>query len=67
MAPPVEPLQTELGACASELAAMCQRELAHLSAGQLERLFALGFALEQLQQNLTDLARCVRDWAAGAG
>jgi uncharacterized membrane protein YccC len=65
--PPVEPLQDELGACASELAAMCQRKLAHLSAGQLERLFALGFALEQLQQNLADLARCVRDWAAAPG
>jgi hypothetical protein len=28
-----------------------------------ERLFALGFALEQLHQNFFDLQRCVRDYA----
>ncbi|HEV2713758.1 MAG TPA: hypothetical protein VGU64_00750 [Terriglobales bacterium] len=36
-----------------------------LSTGELERLFALSFALEQLHHNLIDLARCVREWAGG--
>jgi hypothetical protein len=71
MPPPLEPVEAELAAFASGLAAKRQHELADLSASQLERLFTLGFALEQLQRNMTDLARCVRDWAAspqrGAG
>lgn len=60
--PRVEPLQAELVACATEFAAVRQREQMHLSPGQLERLFVLGFALEQLQSNIIDLARCVREW-----
>jgi len=28
----------------------------------VERLFALGFALEQMHQNFRDLARCVTDF-----
>ena len=62
--PPVKPLQLQLDACASGLAVFRERELAHLSSSQLERLFALGFTLEQLQRNMTDLARCVQEWAA---
>jgi uncharacterized membrane protein YccC len=38
-----------------------------LSNGEVERLFALSFALEQLHHNLIDLARCVREWARGVG
>ena len=34
-----------------------------LSNSEVERLFALSFALEQLHHNLIDLARCVREWA----
>jgi uncharacterized membrane protein YccC len=34
-----------------------------LSDNEVERLFALSFALEQLHHNLIDLARCVREWA----
>jgi hypothetical protein len=34
-----------------------------LSNTEVERLFALSFALEQLHHNLIDLARCVREWA----
>lgn len=62
--PSLELLQDELDACTLQLAAMRQRELMHLSASQLEHLFALSFALEQLQQNIPDLERCVREWAA---
>jgi uncharacterized membrane protein YccC len=36
-----------------------------LSNSEVERLFALSFALEQLHHNLVDLARCVREWAGG--
>jgi uncharacterized membrane protein YccC len=32
-----------------------------LSSSEVERLFALGFALEELRSNFRDLARCVRD------
>ena len=28
-----------------------------------ERFFALGFALEQMRQNLSDLDRCVAEWS----
>src|SRR5215472_5005620 len=60
--PPLEPLQDALDACASRLGSWRQRELANLSATQLEQLFAIGFTLEQLQRNITDLGRCVREW-----
>src|SRR6516165_2336962 len=36
-----------------------------LSNSEVERLFALSFALEQFHHNLIDLARCVREWAGG--
>ena len=61
--PPLQQITAELDACAAQLTALQQRELRHLSVAQLEQLFALGFALEQLQHNVTDLARCIRDWA----
>jgi uncharacterized membrane protein YccC len=63
----LRPPQEALDACASELVAFRQRDLAQLSASQLEQLFALGFALEQLQRNTNDLERCVRDWANSPG
>jgi uncharacterized membrane protein YccC len=63
MPPPLEPLQAELAACASAFAEIRRREQAHLSVNELERVIALGFALDQLQRNIIDLARCVREWA----
>jgi hypothetical protein len=63
MPPPIEPLQLDLGAYGSELATLYHRELTHLSVSHLERIFALAFALQQLQLNIADLARCVREWA----
>jgi uncharacterized membrane protein YccC len=62
MPPPIEPLQLDLGAYESELTTLYYRQLTHLSVSQLERIFALGFALQQLQLNIADLARCVREW-----
>jgi len=35
-----------------------------LSATELEQLFTLGFALDQMRSNLIDLERCVREWRA---
>jgi uncharacterized membrane protein YccC len=61
--PPIDPLQAQLNASISQLAALRQRVPAHLSVRQLEHLFALCFALEQLGQNTVDLQRCVREWA----
>jgi uncharacterized membrane protein YccC len=54
--------QEALDACASELVAFRERDFTHLSAGQLEQLYALGFALEQLQRNTNDLERCMGEW-----
>jgi hypothetical protein len=36
-----------------------------LSTDEAENLFALGFGLEQMHQNLGDLQRCVREWCRG--
>jgi len=60
--PPVGPLQATLDGCVSEIAALRERELANLSAGQLESLFVLGFALDQLLPNIRDLERCIYEW-----
>jgi hypothetical protein len=61
------PPQEELNACASQLALFREHNLAHLSASQLEQLFALSFVLEQLQRNISDLERCVLEWAISPG
>ena len=61
MPPPLQPLQHALAACVAQITAS-QRELAQVSASQLEQLFALGFALSQLQRNIKDLERCVLEW-----
>jgi uncharacterized membrane protein YccC len=54
--------QEELAACASEFAAIRDRDFAQLTPGQLEQLFTVGFALEQLRRNISDLERCVEEW-----
>ena len=41
--------------------------LSALPMAERERLFALGFALQQLQQNLCELAHCLHDWARNPG
>ena len=63
-APSLEPVETALAAHAAEIASIrAERLLQGLSVAEIERIFVLGFALQQLQRNLSDLARCVRDWA----
>jgi hypothetical protein len=49
---------------AAEVAAMRSEGLTRGLPGDVaERFFALGFALEQMRQNLKDLERCVSGWS----
>jgi hypothetical protein len=64
--PPLGPVDASISAYESEVAALRAEGLTlALSTGEVERLFALGFALEQLRQNFADLARCLREFARG--
>jgi len=66
--PPLEPVEGSLQSFDSEIAALRREGLTRaLSTDEIERLFALGFALEQLRQNFSDLARCVQELAGDAG
>jgi len=57
-----------LGAYFGHVAAMRRNgELTALPAAERERIFALGFALQQLRQNLAELADGVADWARNPG
>jgi uncharacterized membrane protein YccC len=57
-----------LAAYIAEVASMRQSgQLSALPAVERERLFALGFALQQFQHNLVELAHCVADWARNPG
>jgi uncharacterized membrane protein YccC len=62
--PPREPVESALDAYAAEVAALRHDgSTRSLSGDEAERFFALGFALEQIGQNLKDLERCVAEWA----
>ena len=66
--PPLDRMDVAMAAYASELAAIGAAGLTQgLPVGDLEHIFALGFALQQLQNNFQDLQRCVQDWARGSG
>jgi hypothetical protein len=61
--PPSETTAVALAACAFEIASMRSEGVTRpLTAGEVEQLFALGFAFEELRRNLADLERSVRDW-----
>jgi hypothetical protein len=63
-APPLEVTDAALKSYAAEIEALRREALTRsLSAEDVERLFALGFALEQIRNNLQDLERCVAEWA----
>jgi uncharacterized membrane protein YccC len=67
-APPREPLDAALTQYTAEIEALRREgKLRELSHEDIERLFATGFALEQLRLNLLDLDRCVDEWAARRG
>jgi uncharacterized membrane protein YccC len=62
--PPLEPMEAALEAYTSEITALRNEGLTRaLSSSDLERLFGLGFALDQLHKNFADLERCVQEWA----
>jgi Fusaric acid resistance protein family len=62
--PPQHALASVFDCYHAELGAIREQGLTRaLSAEAAERFYALGFALEQLRQNLKDLARCVTEWA----
>jgi uncharacterized membrane protein YccC len=62
--PPPDAMEAALEAYTSAFAAIRSEGLTRrLSDSEVERIFALGFALEQLQRNFRDLERCVQEWA----
>jgi hypothetical protein len=66
--PPLDPITTAFEAYTSEIVALRNQGLTRsLSSSEVERLFALGFALEQLNRNFADLARCVEEGARPRG
>jgi hypothetical protein len=66
--PSIEPAELCLKAYDSEVNAVRAEGLTRaLSTDEVERLFALGFVLDQVHRNLADLARCVQEWARPLG
>ena len=66
--PSLQPAEVALKAYGLAISSLRNEGLTRaLSNSEVERLFALSFALEQLHHNLIDLARCVREWAGGVG
>jgi hypothetical protein len=67
-APSLAPTEASLNAYGLAINALRNEGLTRaLSNSEVERFFALSFALEQLHNNLIDLARCVREWAGDVG
>ncbi|MFZ3312141.1 MAG: FUSC family protein [Xanthobacteraceae bacterium] len=62
--PPVDAFEAELAAYIAEVEAVRGEGLTlPLTSNEVEPVFALGFALEQLRQNFIDLRRCVQSYA----
>jgi uncharacterized membrane protein YccC len=65
--PPCDQVEASISAYESEVALLRSEGLTRaLSTSEVERLFALGFALEQLRHNFADLARCLHELAQSA-
>jgi hypothetical protein len=63
--PPMEPVVDALDGYTAQMAALRQQGLTRdLPAHAVEHVFALGFALDQVRHHLTDLARCVDEFAS---
>jgi uncharacterized membrane protein YccC len=66
--PTLAPAEAALTTYESEVAALRNEGLTRpLSTGEAERLFALGFGLEQLRRDLADLAQRVQEFAQNDG
>jgi len=62
--PAASSIDAALQAYAAEVAALRREGLTRGLPGDVaERFFALGFALEQMRQDLKDLGRCVAEWS----
>jgi hypothetical protein len=62
--PALVPVDDAVKAYADEVAAVRSEGLTRgLPGDGAERFFALGFSLEQMRQNLTDLERVVAEWS----
>jgi len=62
--PSLDGVASALDSYAAEVAALRREGLTrNLAADEAERFFALGFALEQMHNNVRDLERCVAEWA----
>ncbi len=62
--PPLGSFGTALEDYTSEIGTLRRQGLTRdLSGGEMERLFAFGFAFDQLADHFADLARCVQEWA----
>jgi hypothetical protein len=62
--PPLDAVAAALDGFAAEMAALRREGLTRTPTLEwVERIFALGFALDQLGQNFNDLARCVAESA----
>ena len=57
-------VETALAAYISEVASIeAEHLMSDLSVEERERVFALGFALQQLPRHFSELARCLQEWA----
>jgi uncharacterized membrane protein YccC len=66
--PSLQPAEASLNAYGLAINSLRSEGLTRaLSNSEVERVFALSFAFEQLHHDLIDLARCVREWAGGVG
>jgi len=66
--PSVEPIETSIAAYESEMTSIrAEGLLQSLPTDKLERVFVLGFVLQQLRRNLSDLARCLQEGARTMG
>lgn len=64
-APPLEEVDAAVMTCTAAVkTARRAGELRGLTSDEVEHLFAMGFALEQMRRNLGDLNRCISEWAA---
>jgi uncharacterized membrane protein YccC len=66
--PPLDAFEAALAAFTAEVEAARREGLTlALSSNEVEPVFALGFALEQMHRNFIDLRRCVQDHARRSG
>jgi len=62
--PSLGAVDSALASYAADIAALRSEGLTRsLSGDEAERLFAIGFAFEQMHRNFGDLQRCVAEWA----